>query len=343
MRVLSLGAVIAAVVLVVASATARPRPSTCKNVIRGTAASETLTGTPGNDRILGLGGDDRLVGGGGNDCLYGGFDSDLLIGGPGDDRLEGSNGADILEGDAGDDDLMGQQDSDRIDGGAGRDHIWGGGSADTLTGGPGADILWGQGGDDHLSGGAGNDTLIGGAGNDTISEVPGAYSAADPLDTGSNRIEAGSGRDRIDVANGRRDQVDCGGGKDTVKADKFDRLKHCEKRQNLISPFPEVKPARGGRTGSFLVEFRSIQSVGPRADWFTISVSGPRGCGKLETTSEGVAYHADRAVRYRLLPFHGNGKKAKRWCAGRYRGTVSYSKPGTKDVRIAGFSFRVHG
>ena len=345
MRVSLLGALVAVLALVVASAPARPDASACKNVITGTALPESLDGTPANDRILGLGGDDRLTGESGNDCLNGGFDSDQLAGNAGDDRLEGSNGGDVLAGGVGADDLFGQQDADLLGGGAGRDRLWGGGSTDSLTGGAGADVLLGQGGNDRLYGGAGRDTLLGGPGSDSIVEVPRAYAATDPLDTGRNRVSGGGGRDRIDVANGRRDLVDCGGGRDTVKSDRADRLKHCEKRRNLISPFPQVSPRKGGRARAFMVKFRSIQAVGPGADWFSISVKGPRGsgCRSVDTTSAGVAYHADRAVRYQLRPFHGKGKMAKRWCVGLYRGTVGYSRPGAKDVPIGGFSFRVHG
>jgi hypothetical protein len=343
MRVSLVAAVAAILTLVVASAPARPNPSACKNVITGTALPESLDGTPGNDRILGLGGDDRLAGESGNDCLSGGFDSDLLIGNSGDDRLEGSNGQDQLEGGAGADDLMGEQDVDRLTGAGGADRLWGGGATDFLVGGAGADVLRGQGGGDRLYGGAGPDTLLGGVGKDSITEVPRAYSSAEPLDTGHNRIGAGGGRDSLNVANGRRDAVDCGGGVDTVKADKGDRLKHCEKRRYLISPFPEVAPAKGNRKRVFMVKFRSIQTVGPNADFFSISVKGPNGCGSLNATSAGVAYHADRAVRFRLDPFRGKGKKAKRWCRGRYRGDVRYSPTGAKDVPVGRFSFRVRG
>jgi hypothetical protein len=341
MRVFICGALVAAFGWMATAAPARPDPSKCTHVIVGTPLPDSLVGTPANDKILGLGGDDRLVGLAGNDCLYGGFDSDQLIGGPGDDLLVGGNGSDILEGDAGADDLRGQQDADRLDGGPGNDRLSGGGAADVLDGGPGADVLRGQGGNDRLAGGPGPDTLLGGPGNDTIDDVP-SYSPG-AIDSGQNKVYGGGGRDTIDVANGRRDFVDCGGGKDIVKADRFDRLKHCEKRRDLISPFPVATPRQGGSTRAFLVEFRSIQSVGPRADWFTIRVNGPRGCGRLDATSEGVTYHADRAVRYRLRPFHGNGRKAKRWCRGRYRGTVSYSREAASDVRIGSFSFRVRG
>ena len=343
MRTCALLTLFAAFAWACTPAGARPNPGACKNVITGTPLPDSLEGTPGKDKMLGLGGDDRLDGKQGNDCLYGGFDSDLLIGGPGDDLLEGSNGNDRLDGGPGADDLLGQQDNDTLDGGPGPDRLWGGGGADSLRGGPGADVLRGQGGNDTLYGGAGNDTLIGGPGNDTIREVPTAYAPTDPLDTGRNRIDAGGGRDSIDVANGKRDVVDCGPARDTVKADKIDRIKNCEQRHYLISPFPTVSPARGGRTRAFMVKFRAIANVGPRRDYFTIVVQGPRGCGKLDTASVGVAYHVDRAVRFQLKPFRGRGKKAKRWCGGLYRGTVAYAKPGTKDVPIGRFSFRVKG
>jgi hypothetical protein len=343
MRASLVAAVAAAVISMAASAPARPHPSACKNVITGTVLPESLEGTPGNDRILGLAGDDRLIGRRGNDCLNGGLDSDQLIGSAGDDRVVGSSGEDALEGDAGADDLVGQQDGDRLDGGAGADRLWGGGAVDVLRGGAGGDVLRGGDANDRLFGGAGRDALFGGPGNDYMTEVPARYSAVDSLDTGRNRIAAGPGRDTIDVANGRRDVIECGAGRDTVKADKGDRLRHCERRRYLISPFPTVSPARGGRKRAFLVKLRSIQPVGPSADYFSISVKGPRGCGSLEATSIGMRYHADRGVRYRLRPFRGRGRKAKRWCSGRYRGVVSYSRPGAADMRIGRFSFRVHG
>jgi Ca2+-binding RTX toxin-like protein len=307
----------------------------------GTPLPDNLDGTPGNDKILGLAGDDRMNGEAGNDCLYGGLDSDLLIGGPGDDLLVGGPGDDMLLGGPGADNLNGQQGNDTLDGGAGPDRLSGGGGEDILRGGPGKDVLRGQGGNDRLSGGAGNDTLIGGAGNDTITEVPTAYSAAEPLDTGQNRVDTGGGNDTVDVANGKRDTVACGTGNDTIKADKFDRLKNCEHRRYLISPFPAVSPRTGGRARAFMVKFRAIANVGPTRDYFSIVVKGPAGCGSVDTTSVGVAYHVDRAVRFRLVPFRGRGKKAKQWCRGIYRGRVAYSRPGTKDVPIGRFSYRV--
>jgi len=89
-------------------------------------------------------------------------------------------------------------------------------------------------------------------------------------------------------------------------------------------------------------------------------VAGPRGrgCGKLVTNSVGVTYHRDRAVRFRLQPFRSGGHRAKRWCRGRYGGSVSFVHPFagcsvtpskapspkcSQEVRIGRFSFRVRG
>jgi RTX calcium-binding nonapeptide repeat (4 copies) len=343
MRAVLIALVLAPFALAAGVAPARPNAAGCKHEIRGTAAPEALDGTPGNDRILGFAGDDRLTGQAGNDCLNGGFDSDQLNGNAGDDILRGSNGDDVLMGDAGADDLMGEQDADRLSGGTGSDRLWGGGGGDVLSGDAGADVLRGQGGNDRLAGGAGPDKLFGGAGNDTITEEPPGYVAGQPLDTASNRVDGGPGRDTIDVANGRRDTVECGSGVDSVKADKGDRLRHCEHRRLLISPFPAVTPARGKNTRTFVIEFRSLQAVGPKASWFGITVKGPPGCSKIDASSYGVAYHRDRAVRYRLHPFGSSGKMAKRWCFGRYTGKVSFVPRMGPIVDVGRFSFRVHG
>jgi Ca2+-binding RTX toxin-like protein len=63
------------------------------NVIRGTAAAESLTGTSARDALLAAGGDDTLSGGDGDDRLTGGSGADLLTGG---------DGADIFAYDSGD-------------------------------------------------------------------------------------------------------------------------------------------------------------------------------------------------------------------------------------------------
>jgi hypothetical protein len=42
-------------------------------------------------------------------------------------------------------------------------------------------------------------------------------------------IDGGAGADIIDAVDGRADRVRCGSGRDRVRADKFDRLRGCER------------------------------------------------------------------------------------------------------------------
>src|SRR3712207_9465510 len=69
-----------------------------------------------------------------------------------------------------------------------------------------------------LSGGLDADRLSGGAGDDKI----------DGGD-GRNRYFGGSGRDVVDAANGSVERIDCGSGRDVVRADARDRLRGCER------------------------------------------------------------------------------------------------------------------
>ncbi|MCW2994201.1 MAG: calcium-binding protein [Conexibacter sp.] len=135
-----------------------------------------------------------------DDVLRGTAFADRLVGGDGDDLLKGLGGADCLEGGKGDDVLDGGDGDDRLAGASGKDRLSGGT------------------GNDKLTGGAGNDRLTGGPGNDAIS--PGS---------GHDVVDAGGGNDTINSVDGVRESVDCGAGKDTVRADRRDRLKHCEK------------------------------------------------------------------------------------------------------------------
>jgi hypothetical protein len=108
---------------------------------------------------------------------------------------------------------------DFLYGGRGPDRLLGGGRADVLDGGPGNDVLDGDGGYDTLLGRAGNDVLIGRGDPDTIVGGP-----------GRDRIFAGEERDTIDVRDGWSDTVDCGGGRDAVTVDRFDRVApNCER------------------------------------------------------------------------------------------------------------------
>jgi uncharacterized repeat protein (TIGR01451 family) len=135
-----------------------------------------------------------------------------------DDVLRGTAFGDRLVGNDGDDLLKGNGAGDCLEGGAGNDVLDGGDGDDRLAGSSGKDRLIGGRGNDKLTGGKGNDRLTGGTGNDTFS--PGS---------GRDTVTAGSGNDTVNSVDGVRETIDCGPGKDTVRADRRDRLKRCEK------------------------------------------------------------------------------------------------------------------
>jgi RTX calcium-binding nonapeptide repeat (4 copies) len=284
--VLALGAGIAAGV---PGALAGPTAPGCPNPIVGTPQADDLRGTPAGDRITGLAGNDALRGNEGADCLIGGPGDDAAWGGSGGDRLSGNEGADHLLGEAG---------------------------ADLVIGGPG---------DDRIDGGGGRDVVRSGTGNDRIDEVGYEYRAGWTPDLGRNELEAGPGVDIIDVANGHRDTVRCGPGRDSVRADRVDVLKACEHRRRLSSPLPSTVPRAGGRHGTFVIGFRSLGAIDPPGMFFSIRVDGPPGgsCRRIVGNSVGVAYARDQFVRYRLRSFRGFGRAAPAWCLGRYKGQVS--------------------
>lgn len=69
--------------------------------------------------------------------------------------------------------------------------------------------VFGDGGADRMTGGDGFDSIYGGKGRD--------------------RVTAGAGSDTLFLKDGERDVADCGSGRDSVRADRKDRLKGCEK------------------------------------------------------------------------------------------------------------------
>lgn len=151
-----------------------------------------LPNPPCANAIRGTRDDDVLIGTAFGDRMVGAEGSDLLRAGAGDDCLEGGSNADVLDGGPG---------ADRLLGGLGRDRLFGGAGKDRLTAGMGHDYLTGSTGDDVLNPGKGRDRAVGGPGNDTV-----------------------NARDRA------RDSIDCGTGRDTVRADRFDRVRGCERR-----------------------------------------------------------------------------------------------------------------
>jgi Ca2+-binding RTX toxin-like protein len=123
-----------------------------------------------------------------------------IVGTPVDDVLEGTAAGDNIYGVGGNDMLRGRAGNDCLFGGNGRDRLSGGTGSDTLRGGSGADRLVGAGGGDRLVGGRGR-----------------------------NRFSGGPGRDRVRAANGVRDIIRCGRGRDVARADTVDRAFGCER------------------------------------------------------------------------------------------------------------------
>jgi Ca2+-binding RTX toxin-like protein len=89
---------------------------------------------------------------------------------------------------------------------------------DRLVGTARSDSICALPGADRIAGGAGADMIDAGAGHDTIRPGP-----------GRDVVLGAEGRDRIYARDGQRDRVDCGAFLDTVYADRFDRLRACER------------------------------------------------------------------------------------------------------------------
>lgn len=186
--------------------------------VEGERGNDTLRGGDGFDRLFGLDGDDRLFGDDGSDGIDGGSGRDGVAGGAGSDRISGRNG---------DDRLSGGPDSDFLGGGSGSDRLFGNEGDDRPAGDSGSDRIEGSLGNDEMRGGPHHDILDAGSGNDIVFGDSGNDRIA--LGTGRNRAVGGSGNDRINSVNGRGDLVECGRGRDTARADRFDRVRGCER------------------------------------------------------------------------------------------------------------------
>jgi Ca2+-binding RTX toxin-like protein len=137
------------------------------------------------------------VGTDGNDTMKGSILADRVYGFGGDDTISGLGANDVLYGDDQTDPAL--DGADRIFGGSGNDTLTGFGGADLLVGGRGNDIITAQ---EHTERGhpPGTDTIRGGRGNDTIS-----------------------------AADGFKDVIECGPGKDYVLYDAgLDTVTGCE-------------------------------------------------------------------------------------------------------------------
>jgi Ca2+-binding RTX toxin-like protein len=231
--------------------------------IIGTAAGARVLALGGNDRVSAAGSDDCVFGGAGDDALSGnagndrvsaGADRDRVYGRSGDDAVSGNSGDDRVDGGAGKDTVYGRRDQDHVAGasgedvvrgGFGDDRVLGGGDADALSGnpgddrvsaGPGDDRVFGRSGDDGVSGNAGDDRVSAGTGNDRAYGRSGDDGVSG--NAGDDRVDGGIGRDRlfgrggddlIDARDTERDVVYCGTGRDTVRADRGDLLRGCER------------------------------------------------------------------------------------------------------------------
>lgn len=255
------------------------------DLLYGQEGDDTLDGGPGDDYLEGVPcwcedeaithGADTYIGGGGNDGItYEGRSENLALspdgvandGAPG----EGDNiGPDVLTivGGHGSDILTGNAARNALAGGEGDDALTGGGGDDNLGGGPGNDRLTGDAGQDTLGGGDGDDVLHGGEGVDRYwGDEIGAcitYSCA-------------SGQDLIDARDGAQEQVNCGPGTDSLKADANELV---ENWVDLSDQCESVEGLAAGSAGSSgapaSATFKVISAKPDRRHRITVRVSVP--------------------------------------------------------------------
>jgi Ca2+-binding RTX toxin-like protein len=116
---------------------------------------------------------------------------------------------------------------------AGNDIVDARGSGDIVDGFTGDDIIEGEEGNDiNLMGAEDSDQVFGEDGADFIDL------ASNDTAGSEDRAFGGSDKDRIDAFDGRKDEVNCGGGKrDHVFFDKgLDQIENCENKHPNVSP-----------------------------------------------------------------------------------------------------------
>lgn len=130
-----------------------------------------------------------------------------------DDNLNGTEGPDKIIAKKGNDTVNALGEADRVSGGPGTDTVNAGDGDDSVWGGADDDTLNGELGNDTARGKAGEDTLDGGDGNDFLN-------GGKDVDT----VDAGAGDDTVfSRGDGNKaDNIICGDGTDTVKADRND-------------------------------------------------------------------------------------------------------------------------
>jgi hypothetical protein len=230
-------------------------------VVQGGPGNDELSGLTGDDDLDGGDGNDKVDGGDGGDAIRGGagddtlksdpmetHSPDVIDGGPGRDAITDWMAGDpataqvptvTLDGVA-DDGFPGEGDNVtnmevvesygalRFVGTDGDDVATASevGNRAELTGKGGNDKLHGTDSDDAIDGGAGNDDIAAGFGNDAIVGGPGADKIVADRDGRCNEMHCdlspGSASDTIDAVDGETDNITCGPGTDTVKADAAD-------------------------------------------------------------------------------------------------------------------------
>lgn len=332
------------------------------DTLAGYAGTQALHGGAGDDRLSGGLDGDQLYGDDGNDLLSGDGNkdpaADLIDGGAGDDRIEGEwsrvekpnvpisvtlDGA-ANDGRAGENDnvvsieqittyspgaLVGSDGPDSFDlqpasdrgpmsaqGRGGDDKIVGDDDVEQIDGGPG---------DDYLEGGFSDDTIVGGPGRDRVFGD----------DTGATCWAYGSctlpyGNDTIDVRDGEVDQVDCGIGVDTVKADPQDVLSGCENVDT--GPLPQTRAPPSARAGDRGTVRRGGAAVGGLA----VSVAGAklaaalRGGLVVRVAAPGAGRVSATLARGRAQVASGSAKVRK---GGAVALRLRFSKAGAKQLR----------
>jgi Ca2+-binding RTX toxin-like protein len=251
--------------------------------LSGLTGDDVLDGGDGNDKLSGAAGADVLRGGAGDDSFTSdpmeNRSPDVIDGGPGRDSITDWMRGDpateqlvtvTLDGVA-DDGFPGEGDnvtnmevvesygSLRYVGTDGDDIASASevGNRAELTGKGGNDQLKGTDSDDVIDGGAGADAITAGYGNDTITGGPGQDKIVADRDGRCNEMHCdlspGSASDTIDAVDGEVDNISCGPGQDTVKADAADVVAaDCEAvtRAGATSQAPGTTPGKGTTPGT---------------------------------------------------------------------------------------------
>ena len=220
-----------------------------------TATDDDFTGNDADNRLESIGGLDVMDGAGGDDYIYARDGSSAAPA----DRITCGPGVDVVDADSADavaDDceiviresgvvlLTEAADSFRAPRpnlaifGLGGDDTIAAGAARVVSGGDGDDRITlgaagtvtatGDDGDDRIYGLVGRDRILGGDGNDRLY----GERSSDRIDGGRGRdfIDAGRSDDVVRLRDGEVDRVRCSTGRDTVVADKKDRVERdCEK------------------------------------------------------------------------------------------------------------------